>query len=73
VNNILTYFDLDHLLAMMQNSSHFEKTLSRSYSNYLAQINIELTQSSNRINDTAGRLTVLATFLVPMNLITGIV
>jgi magnesium transporter len=56
---------------MLQTLSHSEKTLARSYSNYLAQINIELTQASNRTNDTAHRLTVLATFLVPMNLVTG--
>jgi hypothetical protein len=56
---------------MMQTLSHSEKAIVRAYSTYLARINLELTQASNRTNETAGRLTVIATFLVPMNLITG--
>ncbi|KAG9317791.1 magnesium transporter [Chiua virens] len=33
----------DHLITMTQNLNHYEKILSRSHSNYLAQISIEMT------------------------------
>ncbi|KAL1917558.1 uncharacterized protein VTP21DRAFT_3951 [Calcarisporiella thermophila] len=62
----------DHLITMLQNLNHFEQILARSHYNYLAQISIELTQVSNRTNDVVGRLTVFATVLVPLNVITGL-
>lgn len=36
---------------MTQNLNHYEKILSRSHSNYLAQISIEMTDANNQIND----------------------
>ncbi|KAI9006136.1 cora-like Mg2+ transporter protein-domain-containing protein [Gaertneriomyces semiglobifer] len=62
----------DHVITMVQNLSHYEKTLARSHSNYLAQISIEITQASNRTNDVVMRMTALASILLPMNLITGL-
>lgn len=56
---------------MTQNLNHYEKILSRSHSNYLAQISIEMTDANNQINDVLSKLTALGTVLVPMNLITG--
>jgi magnesium transporter len=56
---------------MVQNLNHYEKILSRSHSNYLAQISIEMTQANNQINDVLSRLTALGTILIPMNLVTG--
>ena len=56
---------------MVQNLNHYEKILSRSHSNYLAQISIEMTQANNQINDVLSKLTALGTILVPMNLVTG--
>src|SRR4051812_17496974 len=56
---------------MVQNLNHYEKILSRSHSNYLAQISIEMTQANNQINDILSRLTALGTILIPMNLVTG--
>lgn len=41
----------DHLITMTQNLNHYEKILSRSHSNYLAQISIEMTDANNQIND----------------------
>lgn len=41
----------DHLVTMTQNLNHYEKILSRSHSNYLAQISIEMTDANNQIND----------------------
>lgn len=57
---------------MVQNLAHYEKTLSRSHSNYLAQILIELTQASNQTNDSVMKMTALASILVPLNVITGL-
>lgn len=61
----------DHLITMTQNLSHFEKILSRSHSNYLAQISIEMTEANNRANDVLSKLTALGTVIVPLNIITG--
>ena len=61
----------DHLITMTQNLNHYEKILSRSHSNYLAQISIEMTDANNKINDVLSKLTALGTILIPMNLITG--
>ena len=58
---------------MTQNLNHYETILSRSHSNYLAQISIEMTDANNQINDVLSKLTALGTVLVPMNLITGAV
>ncbi|KAI8063506.1 hypothetical protein BC940DRAFT_358011 [Gongronella butleri] len=62
----------DHIVTMLQNLNHFETALARSHSNYLAKISIELTQTSNATNQVIGRLTIFATVLVPMNLVTGL-
>ncbi|KAL5487725.1 MNR2 [Sanghuangporus weigelae] len=62
----------DHLITMTQNLNHYEKILSRSHSNYLAQISIEMTDANNQINDVLSKLTALGTVLIPMNLVTGL-
>lgn len=62
----------DHILTMLQNLNHYETVLARSESNYLARKSIELTQTSNSTNHVMGRLTIFATVLLPMNLITGL-
>jgi Mg2+ and Co2+ transporter CorA len=54
---------IDHIITMLQNLNHYETILSRAHSNYLAQISIELTQTSNSFNQTVSRLTVFATVL----------
>ncbi|KAG2180972.1 hypothetical protein INT43_008554 [Umbelopsis isabellina] len=72
--DVVLYFgDIqDHIITMLQNLNHYETILSRAHSNYLAQISIELTQTSNSFNSNVSRLTVFATVLVPMNIITGL-
>jgi len=60
------------LITMTQSLNHYEKILSRSHSNYLAQISIEMTDANNQINDVLSKLTALGTVLIPMNLITGL-
>jgi magnesium transporter len=49
-----------------------ERILSRSHSNYLAQINIKMNERQERTADVLGRLTVLETIVLPMNIITGL-
>ncbi|PVU94026.1 hypothetical protein BB561_002864 [Smittium simulii] len=63
---------LDHIITMSQNAAHLEAVLSRAYSNYLAKISLELTESSNRTNDVIAKLSILASVLIPLNLITGL-
>ncbi|KIM75035.1 hypothetical protein PILCRDRAFT_79511 [Piloderma croceum F 1598] len=71
-SDIVRYITQDHLITMTQNLNHYEKILSRSHSNYLAQISIEMTDANNQINDVLSKLTALGTVLIPMNLVTGL-
>lgn len=68
---LFNQFIADHIVAMLQSLNHYEKISSRSHSNYLAQISIEMTQTNNEINDVLSKLTALGSVLVPMNLVTG--
>ncbi|KAJ5722872.1 metal ion transporter [Penicillium malachiteum] len=62
----------DHVVTMMSNLAHFEKMLSRSHSNYLAQLNVTNLVLGNRVNKVLSKVTLIATILVPMNLICGL-
>ncbi|KXT09041.1 hypothetical protein AC579_2542 [Pseudocercospora musae] len=62
----------DHIVTMMSNLGHFEKMLSRSHTNHLTQITLQHTEQGSRANELLGKITVLATILVPMNLIAGL-
>ncbi|RPA83810.1 cora-domain-containing protein [Ascobolus immersus RN42] len=62
----------DHVLTMSANITHIEKMLSRSYSNYLAQLSVEVMVTNNRANEVLGKITLLGTILVPLNLICGL-
>jgi len=46
--------------------------LSRAHSNYLTQINLRMNERAERTNDVLGRLTVLGTIVLPMNIVTGL-
>ncbi|KAI9654016.1 MAG: CorA metal ion transporter [Alyxoria varia] len=61
----------DHIVTMTGNLTHYESILSRAHSNYLAQINIKMTERAEQTNDVLGKLTVLGTIVLPMNIITG--
>ncbi|KAF2102221.1 cora-domain-containing protein [Rhizodiscina lignyota] len=61
----------DHIVTMTGNLSHYENLLSRAHSNYLAQINIRMNERAERTNDILGKLTVIGTIVLPMNIITG--
>jgi magnesium transporter len=62
----------DHVVTMMSNLGHFEKLLGRSHSNYLAQLNVDNLVAGNRANRVLGKLTLIATVLVPLNLMCGL-
>jgi magnesium transporter len=62
----------DHVVTMMSNLAHFEKMLSRAHSNYLAQISVDQVIQGNASNATLQKVTVIATILVPLNLICGL-
>ncbi|KAG0676157.1 CorA metal ion transporter [Pichia californica] len=62
----------DHIVTMVQNLNHYEKLLARSHSNYLAQINIDMTKVNNDMNDILGKITILGTIVLPLNIVTGL-
>jgi len=62
----------DHVVTMMSNLGHFEKMLSRSHSNYLAQLSVDSIAQGNRANEVLSKITLIATILVPLNLICGL-
>ena len=62
----------DHIVTMMSNLGHFEKMLGRSHSNHLSQVTLNNIEQGSRANELLGRITVVATILVPLNLIAGL-
>jgi magnesium transporter len=62
----------DHIVTMRDNLSHSEQLLSRVHTNFLAQINVDNIEGGNKTNRMLGKVTLLATILVPMNLVTGL-
>ena len=62
----------DHVVTMMTSLGHFEKMLSRSHSNYLAQLSIDNITQGNNANKVLSKITVLASILVPLNLVCGL-
>ena len=62
----------DHVVTMMSNLGHFETILSRSHTNYLAQISVEQIKLGNATNDVLSKITLIATILVPLNVICGL-
>lgn len=61
----------DHVITMMTSLGHFEKMLSRAHSNYLAQLTISNINTGTSTNRTLSKITVVASILVPLNLISG--
>ncbi|KAF4157927.1 hypothetical protein CNMCM8927_003173 [Aspergillus lentulus] len=59
----------DHIMTMTSSLTYYETLLSRAHSNYLAQINILMNERQEQTADVLGRLTVLGTIVLPMNII----
>jgi magnesium transporter len=62
----------DHVVTMMNNLGHFEKMLSRAHSNYLAQISIDGIAQGTHTNKVLSKITLLASIIVPLNVVTGL-
>ncbi|KAI1144659.1 cora-like Mg2+ transporter [Hypoxylon sp. FL0543] len=62
----------DHVVTMMTNLTHFEKILSRSHSNYLAQLTIDSITQGTETNKGLAKITFLASIIVPLNVVTGL-
>ncbi|KAI0541163.1 hypothetical protein GGR58DRAFT_458172 [Xylaria digitata] len=62
----------DHIVTMTANLSHYEMILARCHANYIAQINIRMNERAEQTADVLGKLTVLGTIVLPMNIITGL-
>ena len=62
----------DHIVTMHLNLSAYEKILSRSHANYLAQLQVESFHANNRVTEMLSKVTLIGTVLVPLNLITGL-
>jgi magnesium transporter len=56
----------------LTNTSFSSRILARSHGNYLAQINIRMNERQEQTADVLGKLTVLGTIVLPMNIITGL-
>ena len=61
----------DHIITMSSNLGHYETLLSRAHSNYLAQVNIRMGERQESTADILGKLTVIGTIVLPMNIICG--
>ncbi|CRK40111.1 hypothetical protein BN1723_004729 [Verticillium longisporum] len=59
----------DHVVTMINSLVQFETILSRCRSNYLAQLSIDNVTQGNRTNEFLSRITVIASVLVPLNLV----
>ncbi|KAI4120547.1 MAG: hypothetical protein LQ338_006942 [Usnochroma carphineum] len=62
----------DHVVTMMSNLGHFDQMLNRSHTNHLAQLSVDQIVQGNRANEVLSKITLLATILVPLNLICGL-
>lgn len=62
----------DHIVTMSQNLAHYEKILSRSHANHLAQLSVDNIATNNRVNKVLGKITLIGTILIPLNLVTGL-
>lgn len=59
------------MLSLLSNTHLPYRILSRAHSNYLAQINILMNERQEQTADVLGKLTVLGTIVLPMNIICG--
>lgn len=62
----------DHVVTMMNNLTHCEKMLSRTHSNYLAQLSIDSISQGTNTNRVLSKITFIASIIVPLNVLTGL-
>lgn len=61
----------DHVVTMFQNLRAYEKILSRSHANFLAQLQCTAVSSNNQITLMLSNVTIVGTMFLPLNFITG--
>jgi magnesium transporter len=61
----------DHIVTMNSNLTHYESLLGRAHSNYLAQLNFMTAARQEETNAVLGKLSVLGTIFLPLNVVTG--
>ncbi|CAG9944774.1 unnamed protein product [Clonostachys rosea f. rosea IK726] len=59
----------DHVVTMTTNIIHFEQILARAHSNYLATVSVMSISQGNNTNKMLNKITLLASILVPLNLV----
>lgn len=62
----------EHVAMLDQNLDQYDDSLNRSHNNYLAQISIEISHTSNQLNDVMKRLTVAASVALPWSLLSSL-
>lgn len=62
----------DHTTMVDQTLHHYDELLTRSHSNHLAYLNIEISETSNRMSDVMKKLTAISTVTLPWSMITGL-
>ncbi|CAO3650349.1 unnamed protein product [Cunninghamella blakesleeana] len=74
LNEVLLYIGdvQDHLVTMMQNVQHYNRILSRAHTNYLAQVNVDLSMTYRTTNAVMNRLTFLGTMFIPIIFLCGL-
>ncbi|ORX47758.1 cora-domain-containing protein [Hesseltinella vesiculosa] len=74
LNEVLLYLgDIqDHLVTMALNTSHCNRILSRAHTNYLAQVNVDLSMTYRETNQVMNRLTFMGTVFIPTLFIAGL-
>ncbi|KAJ1668405.1 CorA metal ion transporter [Coemansia sp. RSA 1646] len=60
-----------HLVAAIETCARAEAVLSRSHSNYLAKISLEMSKATYESNTTTERWTLLGVIVVPINIVTS--
>ncbi|KAJ2546839.1 CorA metal ion transporter, partial [Coemansia sp. RSA 1933] len=61
-----------HLVAAIETCARTEAVLSRSHSNYLAKISLEMSKATYQSNATTERWTLLGVIVVPINIVTSL-
>lgn len=62
----------DHTAMVDQSLHHYDESLNRSHANYLAHISIEISETSNTMNDVMKKLTAISTVTLPWTMFSGL-
>lgn len=62
----------DNVVGLLSSLQYQEATLVRAHGTYLARVQIEIQETSNESNALTNKLTIIASVLVPLNLVLGL-